>query len=202
MNIVIVGASGRIGGKVAERLSSNHDLIRVGARTGDLLCDYTDPTSISRLFEQTGSFDALIAVVGGDSVFKGYRDLVDEDYRFGFERKFLGQVRLVRIAERFVRDKGSFTLSSGFLSHYPNQASIATGPLNAAVDTFVQSTAPLLPRNLRLNVVSPAPVVEPGQERRGLITADQAAEAYVSAVESDFTGRVLRVWGGLPVHRE
>jgi NAD(P)-dependent dehydrogenase (short-subunit alcohol dehydrogenase family) len=143
MNIVIVGASGRIGGKVAERLSSNHDLIRVGARTGDLLCDYTDPTSISRLFEQTGSFDALIAVVGGDSVFKGYRDLVDEDYRFGFERKFLGQVRLVRIAERFVRDKGSFTLSSGFLSHYPNQASIATGPLNAAVDTFVQSTAPL-----------------------------------------------------------
>lgn len=140
-------------------------------------------------------------LVGGDSVFKGYRDLVDEDFRFGFERKFLGQIRLVRLGEEYARDKGSLTLSSGFLSHYPNEASIATGPLNAAVDTFVQNTAPLLPRNLRLNVVSPAPVVEPGQERKGLITADQAAEAYASAVEGNFTGKVLRVWGGLPLRR-
>jgi NAD(P)-dependent dehydrogenase (short-subunit alcohol dehydrogenase family) len=199
MKTVIVGASGRIGTRVATMLSANHEVIRVGAHTGDILCDYTDPASVRQLFEQTETFDALIAVVGGDSVFKGYRDLADEDYRFGFERKFLGQVRLVRLGERFARDKGSFTLSSGFLSHYPNEASIATGPLNAAVDTFVQNTAPLLPRSLRLNVVSPAPVVEVGQERKGLITADQAAEAYVNAVEGDVTGEVLRVWGGLPV---
>jgi NAD(P)-dependent dehydrogenase (short-subunit alcohol dehydrogenase family) len=198
MKIVIVGASGRIGSKVAEALSPNHEVIRVGAHTGDFNCDYTNPASVRKLFEQTGTFDALIAVVGGDSVFKGYRDLVDEDFRFGFERKFLGQVRLVRLGEEFVRDGGSFTLSSGFLSHYPNEASIATGPLNAAVDTFVHNTAALLPRNLRLNVVSPAPVVEPGQERQGLIMADQAAEAYVSAIEGDFTGEILRVWGGFP----
>lgn len=202
MKIIIVGASGRIGSKVAESLSSNHDVIRVGARKGDFLCDYTDPDSVRRLFERTGAFDALISVVGGDSIFKGYRDLVDEDFRFGFERKFLGQVRLVKLGESFARDKGSFTLSSGFLSDYPNDASIATGPLNAAVDTFVRNTAPLLPRNLRLNVVSPAPVVEPEQEGRGLITVAQAAEAYVNAAESDFTGEVLRVWGGLPVRRE
>jgi len=199
MKIVIVGASGRIGSRVATMLSANHEVIRVGARTGDLLCDYTDSASVNRMFEQTGAFDALIAVVGGDSVFKGYRDLVDEDFRFGFERKFLCQVRLVRLGEEFARDRASFTLSSGFLSQYPNEASIATGPLNAAVDTFVQNTAPLLPRNLRLNVVSPAPVDEVGQEHKGLITADQAAEAYVSAVEGDVTGEVLRVWGGLPV---
>ena len=202
MKVIIVGASGRIGSKVAEKLSAHHEVIRVGARRGDLLCDYTDPVSVRGLFEKTGTFDALIAVAGGDSEFKGYRDLVDEDFRFGFERKFLGQARLVRLGERFARDEGSFTLSSGFLSHYPNEASIATGPLNAAVDTFVQNTAPLLPRNLRLNVVSPAPVVEPGQERQGLVTADQAAEAYVSAVEGGFTGQVLRVWGGLPFRRD
>ncbi len=68
--------------------------------------------------------------------------------------------------------------------------------LNGAAESAIP--APLVPRNLRLNIVSPAPVVEPGQERRGLITADQAAEAYVNAVEGDFTGRVLRAWGGLP----
>ena len=202
MKIIIVGASGRIGSEVAEALSAKHELIRVGTRSGDMLCDYTDSVSVRGMFEQIGSFDALISVVGGDSVFRGYRDLGDDDFRFGFERKFLGQVRLVRLGEKYARDKGSFTLSSGFLSHYPNDASIATGPLNAAVDTFVKNTAPLLPRNLRLNVVSPAPVVEPGQERLGLVTADQAAEPYVRAVDGDFTGQVLRVWGGLPVHHD
>jgi hypothetical protein len=28
-------------------------------------------------------------------VFKSFQDLNDEDYRYGFERKFLGQVKLV-----------------------------------------------------------------------------------------------------------
>jgi hypothetical protein len=57
----------------------------------------------------------------------------------------------------------------------------------------------LLPRNIRINVISPAPIVEPGQERRGLVTAAQTAEMYVDAVEGDFSGKILRVWGGLPV---
>jgi hypothetical protein len=71
--------------------------------------------------------------------------------------------------------------------------------LNAAVDSFVQNTAQLLPRGLRINVVSPAPIVESGQERQGLVTAEQTATAFVEVVEGSFTGRVLRVWGGLPV---
>ena len=50
--------------------------------------DYTDPASAQAMFEQIGSFDALIAVVGGDSVFKHFE--------------------------------------------YPDPASVATGPLNAA----------------------------------------------------------------------
>jgi hypothetical protein len=103
----------------------------------------------------------------------------------------------VRLGQSGVRDGGSFTLSSGFLSHYPNPASVATGPLNAAVDAFVRSVAPLLARGLRLNVVSPAPVVEPGVDGRGTVTAAQVAQTYVEAVEADYSGRVLRAWGGL-----
>lgn len=198
MKVIIVGASGRIGSKVTEALSETHDIIRVGAHSGDIVCDYTDKQSVRNLFEQTGKFDALIVVAGGDSQFKRYSDLTDDDYRFGFERKFLGQVRLVKLGEEFARDNGSFTLTSGFLSHYPNEASIATGPLNSAVDTFVSNTAQLLPRNLRINIVSPAPIVEPGEERRGLVTAEQTAKMYVEAVEGDYSGRVLRAWGGLP----
>jgi uncharacterized protein YbjT (DUF2867 family) len=46
MKIIIVGASGRIGSKVDEALSERHEIVRVGVRSGDVQCDYTDPESI------------------------------------------------------------------------------------------------------------------------------------------------------------
>jgi len=199
MKIIIVGASGKIGKEVDKALSGNHDIIRVGAHSGDIQCDYTVPESIRDMFEKIGEFDSLISVVGGDSAFKPFTSLDDDDYRYGFERKFLGQIRFFKFGENFVRDNGSFVFTSGFLSNYPNSASIATGPLNAAIDTFVQNTASLLPRSIRINVVSPAPIVEPGQESKGLVTAEETAKLYVEAVEGSISGKVLRAWGGLPV---
>jgi NAD(P)-dependent dehydrogenase (short-subunit alcohol dehydrogenase family) len=199
MKIIVVGASGRIGSKVVKALSPKYEIVDAGRRGGDVQVDYMEESSVRDMFEQVGSFDALICVAGGDSVFKHYQEFGDKDYRYGFDRKFLSQIRLVRIGENYCRNNGSFTLTSGFLSHYPNPASLGTGPLNAALDSFARSVAPLLPRGLRINVVSPAPIVESGEEGRGLVTAEQAAEVYLGAVEGDFTGRVLRVWGGLPV---
>jgi NAD(P)-dependent dehydrogenase (short-subunit alcohol dehydrogenase family) len=111
---------------------------------------------------------------------------------------FLAKAGLVNLGQHRANDGASITLSSGFLSDYPNPASVATGPLNAAVDAYVRSAAPLLPRDIRLNVVSPAPVVDDGQEREGAITAAQAAAAYIEAINGEFTGQVLRPWGGLP----
>jgi NAD(P)-dependent dehydrogenase (short-subunit alcohol dehydrogenase family) len=202
MKIIIVGASGKIGSKVVDAMSERHDIVQVGAHSGAVQCDYTDKQSILSMYKHIAQFDALVSAVGEDSIFQPYEALEDEDYRYGFERKFLGQVRLVRYGMRCIRDNGSFTLSSGFLSHYPNTYSIATGPLNAAVDSFVRNTALLLPNGIRINSVSPAPVVEPGQEKKGLVTAAQAAEMYVKAVEGNFTGQVLRAWGGLPIPEE
>ena len=151
------------------------------------------------MFVEVGEFDSLITVAGRDSKFKSFQDLDDVDYRYGFERKFLGQVRFPKYGENVIRDDGSFVFTSGFLSHYPNPASIATGPLNADVDTFVNNTAPMLPRGIRINVVSPEPIVEPGQGGNGLVTAAETAKFHVQAVEGNITGQVLRAWGGLPV---
>jgi NAD(P)-dependent dehydrogenase (short-subunit alcohol dehydrogenase family) len=199
MKIIIVGASGILGKEVDKALSGRHEIVRVGRRTGDVQCDYTDPVSVRSMFEEIGGFDSLICVAGGDSTFKPFQNLVDEDYQYGFERKVLGQIRFLRLGDTSVRDKGSFVFTSGFLCDYPNPYSIATGPLNAAVDTFVKNTAPLLTRGIRVNVVSPAPVVAPGQEGKGTVTAAETATLYVEAVEGDITGKVLRAWGGLPV---
>ena len=199
MKIIIVGAAGRIGKEVDQALSDGNEIIRVGVRSGDFQCDYTDTESVKNMFVAIGEFDSLISVIGGDSIFKPFAGLNDDDYRYGFERKFLGQIRFLKLGENFVRDNGSFVFTSGFLSQYPNPASIATGPLNAAVNTFVKNTASLLPRSIRINVVSPAPIVEPTQEGRGLVTAAETAKSYVEAVEGNMTGRIFRAWGGLPV---
>ncbi|MFC1826553.1 short chain dehydrogenase [Thermodesulfobacteriota bacterium] len=198
MKIIIVGASGRIGREVDKALSNSHDIVRVGARSGDVRCDYAVPESVRGMFEKIGEFDSLISVIGGDSVFKPFAELNDEDYRYGYERKFLGQIRFLKLGESFVCDNGSFIFTSGFLSQYPNPSSIATGPLNAAIDTYVTNAASLLPRGIRINVDSPAPIVEPGQEGKGVVTAAETAKLYVEAVEGNITGKVLRAWGGLP----
>ncbi len=197
MKIIVIGASGIIGSEVVAVLKGQHEVIRVGFSSGDIVCDYTNPDSVKQLFEKVGQFDGLISVVGGDSVFKPYESLTDEDYVYGFKRKFLGQVRLVKFGEPTISNNGVFVLTSGFLSHYPNPASIATGPLNSAVNTFVKNTAPHLPRGIRLNVVSPAPVVKPEQVSKGVVSAKELAQIYLDVVEGSSSGEVLKAWGGL-----
>ena len=198
MKIAVFGASGIIGSEVVSQLAERgHEVIKIGARNGDFTVDYTDPGSVDSVLSEIGPLDAVVVSVGGDSVFKPFQMLTDEDFRFGAERKLVAQFHVARLAEKNLNDHGSVTLTSGFLSHYSNAHSIATGPFNAAIDAYVQQTAPLLPRGLRLNVVSPAPVVEPGRVGKGLVTAKSVARNYVESIESSTTGNVYRAWGGL-----
>ena len=198
MKIAIFGASGKIGSKVVDLLSGKHEIVKIGSRSGDLQADYTDETSVKAVFDSIDNLDAVVACVGSDSQFKLYTEVSDDDYRYGAERKLVAQFRIVRYAEQHLNDNGSITITSGFLSDYPNPHSIATGPFNSAIDTFVRQTAPLLGRGLRLNVVSPAPVVEPRRVGTGLVSAEQVARYYVDAIEGIDTGQVFRAWGGLP----
>ena len=94
MKVIIVGASGRIGREIDKLLSDNHSIVRVGVNSGDVQCDYTNKESVANMFNMIGAFDALICVAGGDSIFKEFEELGDNDYRYGFERKFLSYVVL------------------------------------------------------------------------------------------------------------
>ena len=198
MNIAIFGASGIIGSAVVELLSDGNEIIKIGSRSGDLQADYTDDKSVEAVFQQMENLDAVIVCVGGDSQFKPYSALSDDDYRYGAERKLVAQFRIVRFAEEYVTDNGSITITSGFLTDYPNEFSLATGPFNSAIDTFVRQAAPLLKRGLRLNVVSPAPVVEATRVDTGLVSPEQVATFYAQSLEGNDTGKVFRAWGGLP----
>ena len=200
MKIAIFGATGKIGSQVASQLENKgHEIIRIGSRNGDITVDYTDGASVEKALKQLAPLDAVVVSVGGDSVFKPYHELTDDDFRHGAERKLVAQFRIVQLAEKYLSDGGSITLTSGFLTHYPNQYSLATGPFNSAIDTYVQQAALLLQKGIRLNVVSPAPVVEPTSVAKGLVSADQVAEYFLQSVEGNETSQVYRAWGGLPV---
>jgi NAD(P)-dependent dehydrogenase (short-subunit alcohol dehydrogenase family) len=196
MKIILLGANGIIGKEIDKALSVNHEIIRTG-RSGEVKVDYTDAQSVKAMFEEIKSFDALIAAVGRDSIFKPYEELTDEDFEYGFQRKFMAQINLVRMGTAFANDGASFTLSSGYLSDYPYPASAATGPFNAAVDSFSRTVGPLLPRGIRVNVVSPAPIVSEEHAGHGVVTARQAAEGYIESIEGSMNGEVIRMWGGL-----
>jgi hypothetical protein len=59
------------------------------------------------------------------------------------------------------------------------------------------SNAMMLTRGLRLNVVSPAPVVPAEEVQKGLVSPEQVAAYYQTSVEGSDNGRVYRAWGGL-----
>ena len=93
MKVILVGASGRIGRAINDAISGSHEVVKVGHTSGDVVCDYTNADSVRSMYDRIGAFDALVCVAGGDSQFKQFDALTDEDFAFGFERKFPGLQR-------------------------------------------------------------------------------------------------------------
>lgn len=192
MKIVVFGANGRIGSELVKQLSKNHQVIKVGRSSGDIKADYTNEESIRNMYKQIGSFDALCCVAGRDSDFIDAKQLELKHFHSGIERKLLGQLRLVFEGLKHINSNGSFTLSSGYLNHHPNAYSMATSPFNAFIDNFGETMAPYLENDIRLNVVSAAPVVETASH--GSVTAAMVASEFVKSIESDKSGAIFKVW--------
>jgi NAD(P)-dependent dehydrogenase (short-subunit alcohol dehydrogenase family) len=198
MRIVLVGASGTIGQAVAAALGDRHDIVKVGSKSGDVRMDIADRASIRAGFAQIGHCDAVI-VTAGRVKFAPLGDLDHEGFMLGLRDKLMGQVDMVLLGRDHVADGGSFTLTSGLLSHDPIRAGASASMVNAAVDAFVLAAAIELPRGQRINAVSPALLDEsvskygaffPGHET---VPAARVAQAYVKSVEGALTGRVFRV---------
>lgn len=64
MKIIVIGASGTVGRAVAEELSRQHEVIRVGRTQGDELVDITSQHSVQALFEKIGPVDAIVSATG------------------------------------------------------------------------------------------------------------------------------------------
>jgi len=198
MRIVVIGATGTIGKAVVAALEDRHELVKVGQTGGDHQVDIADSGSIRRLFDRIGRFDALVSAAGKVH-FGALAELTEKEFELGLRNKLMGQVNLVLIGRDYVNDGGSFTLTSGVLSHDPIRYGASASLVNGALESFVKAAAIELDRGLRINVVSPGVLVESlpvfGEYFRGHepVPGARVANAYVKSVEGLLTGQVLQV---------
>lgn len=194
MRILLIGATGTIGQAVAAALRGRHDVVAASRHKAEYHVDITDPDSIRSLYESVGHVDAVISAAGG-AAWKPLADLNGEDFDFSLRNKLMGQVNVVRTGINWMRDGGSFTLTSGILAHEPTPGSAAVSIVNAGVEAFGRAAALELPRGLRVNVVSPPWVSETlramGRDPSGGLPAADVARSYVESVEGRETGAII-----------
>ncbi len=194
MKILLIGATGTIGQAIEKVLSARHQIVRVGRTKGEFQVDLASADSIRRLFERVAPFDAVVCAAGA-ARFAALEKLKDEDFAFSLANKLMGQVNIVRYGMDRIKDRGSFTLTSGVLAGEPMPGSAAISLVNAGLEGFVRAAALELARGIRVNVVSPPWVSETlksmGKDPSAGMPAEQVAAAYVAAVEGQQTGQVL-----------
>jgi NAD(P)-dependent dehydrogenase (short-subunit alcohol dehydrogenase family) len=199
MRIILIGASGTLGQAVAAELSPRHEIVPVGRKSGRLQADMRDVDSLQALFRKVGLVDAIVCAAGSVH-FGPWEELTPEKFDVGLQDKLMGQVNVVLAGQEYLSDGGSFTLTSGILSEDPIRYGAAASLVNGALESFVMAAAIELPRELRINVVSPTVVQESmaafGPYFRGYkaVPASDAALAYSKSVEGRQTGQIYRVW--------
>lgn len=192
--VLVVGASGLLGGEVAKALAGAAEVITASRSGCDQVVDITDRASIEALFERVGTVDAFVCTAGMVR-FVPWEDVTDDDWAHGMSQKLMGQVDLVRIGAPCVRDGGSITLTSGVLAQYPMPGSSIVTTVNSAVEGFVRDAAIEVGRGVRVNAVSPGWVTETmqamGMDSSPGIPAAEVAARYVRLIESDANGTVV-----------
>lgn len=199
MKILVIGGHGTIGSKVASHLNERHDIIVAGRKSGDFLVDIRDVDSIRELLQSIPSLDSIICCAG-EAKWDDFKDLSEEDFYIGIRSKLMGQVNLVRIAQDYLKSRGSITLSTGILADDPVVKTTSAAMVNGAIHSFVKAVALEIENELRVNVVSLGVVEDAYEKYKGFfpghnpIPMSKVINAYVRSVEGKGNGEVIRVY--------
>jgi NAD(P)-dependent dehydrogenase (short-subunit alcohol dehydrogenase family) len=195
MKIIIIGATGTMGKHLSSVLEKEHEIVRVGSKSGDFQVDITSPASIKNLFKQVGSFDALICTAGPSYV-GPWKTMTDKEFRKGIDGKLMGQVNLVLFGQHYINPKGSFTLITGALTHEPVLNFANASAANGAIEAFVRAAAIEVENGVRINAVSPTVIEDSPQYfpffyRDIPITMKQLEYGFRKSVFGANTGQII-----------
>jgi len=171
-NVLVVGGSSGIGAAVAQmfvderadvtiasrnaaKLESVAKRIGGGVRTATL--DFTDDANVAAFFANAQAYDHVV-VTAGETPTGPVRTLSLDDAYAAMNSKFWGAYRVARGAS--IREGGSLTLISGFLSVRPSKSSVLQGAINAALEALGRGLALEL-SPVRVNTVSPGLIATP-----------------------------------------
>jgi len=192
MKIIVVGATGTMGGPVAAVIAARgHEVVRA-SRHADERVDIEDSESIRDLYRRVGPVDGVVSCAGHGR-FGPLADLDNDDFAFTLRSKLMGQVNLVRMGVDHLRDGGVFVLTAGIYGTRPEPGTPALAMANGALESFARATALDLPRGLRIVTISPPWLHESARaaNRQGDISAADNARFYADVVDGDQTGQVI-----------
>ncbi|KVV57753.1 short-chain dehydrogenase [Burkholderia cepacia] len=175
------GATVTIASRDAARLAASKDRIGYGVSTG--VMDITDDASVRAFLDSAGEFDHVV-VSAAQTATGPVRGLELDDAYAAMDSKFWGAYRVARAVR--IRQGGSLTFVSGFLSVRPSKNSVLQGAINAALESLARGLAlELAP--VRVNTVSPGLIATPLWSK---IDAEARDRMYEGAAARLPVGRV------------
>lgn len=197
--VILIGAQGKMGQAALSGLGK-HNVI-TASRSGegcDFQVDITSKESIEQLYQNVGSFDAVVNTAGFCE-YAHFSEMSDEQWQTTIQSKLMGQINLVNVGLNYINQGGSFTLISGILNIKPIPLAIADATTSGAIDTFVQCVAHELPRGIRINVVNPTVLEEAwdvyGEMMPGFqpVPGALVGKAFERSVDGFISGQVIYV---------
>jgi NAD(P)-dependent dehydrogenase (short-subunit alcohol dehydrogenase family) len=173
-----VGASVTIASRSKLKLDAALGNIRGTSRAVAL--DTRDQSALERFFMSEGAWDHIV-VSAAQTPSGPVRTLSFSDAHAAMESKFWGAYGVSRAAK--IKDGGSLTFISGFLSVRPSADAVLQGAINAALEALARGLAlELAP--VRVNAVSPGLIATPlwsgmREEKREAMFAGAAASLPV-----------------------
>ncbi|MFF2555177.1 SDR family NAD(P)-dependent oxidoreductase [Nocardia sp. NPDC058058] len=196
---VVTGASRGIGLAIATELIASGMRVGAGARTltdglktsgaVPIITDLTAPDGPALLLDQArdelGGVDVLVNNLGGGGeteMATGFLDSTDREWSEIFDLNFFSMVRTTRaFLPELIQRRGSIVNFSSMTARIPHTSPLAYAAAKGAVSTFSKGIAEEFgPRGVRVNTISPGPVLTEQWTAPGGYGAQYAAARNVT----------------------
>ncbi|MFJ4767521.1 short chain dehydrogenase [Streptomyces uncialis] len=201
MKTLVVGGAGTIGRRLVPALRSRgHDVVVAGRTSGDVHVELVSHASIVAMYREVGAVDSVVSIAA-HGLLDEFGTLTADALYENMRAKFFGQADLVLTGQHHCADGASFTLTSGVFADQAWPHVTGGGVISGSLHSFVLSAAIELPRDMRINVVSPTMVGDSAEvfseHFPGIrpVPMDELVGHYLRCVESDDTGRIIRAYG-------